>query len=199
MNSLSRVFLLAGVLVIAPSTEAANIVANAGFESVYASWTFGSWFVCSGGFGAHSGTSFACNGQLTPTTLSQALVTDPGTSYDLSFWLGQVNGAGSSDNHYVAVTWAGALVYDSRNDTLANFQNHWVQISIPALQATTSTTVLAFTGLNVPSNWDLDDVSVSPSAPASSAPEPNTLALCFVGAATVLSRIRRGASPNNHH
>src|SRR4030095_3009754 len=97
--------------------------------------------------------------------LSQNLVTDPGASYDLTFWL--LN-QGGTPNQFQA-SWNGSVITRSLMNNAAAFD--YMQFTFQGLLATGSSTVLEFGFRQDPSFWFFDDVSVTPSTPAS-VPEP---------------------------
>jgi hypothetical protein len=157
--------------------DAVNIVQNPGFESAYADWFFGSPSSI-GGAQAHSGNLFAeLDGEV-----EQGLVTNPGATYSLSFWVADFGGG------QMSVYWNGALV----QSVLAPGGGHivngaplvWEEFSYSDLLATSALTALEVSG----SFLGLDDFTVvqtSP-APATAVPEPPSfpcamgLSICLV-------------------
>ena len=156
------IFLLLGFLLLSgaysPSTsQAANLVQNGGFEiGDFTGWTQSgntgytsvqSSFPLSGTFSAFFGP-IGSDG-----FISQALVTTPGQSYTVSFWL--QNGASGANDF--RLYWDGSEIYNFFNASAFGYtQYSFVE------QATTSSTELSMGFRNVPNFFFLDDVDVSP-------------------------------------
>jgi len=183
---------LATALVIGGSAQATpNIVQNPGFEDS----TLDFWSTPSqSNFGflldsssPHSGAQSVRNNACAfgcLSTISQSLVTNPGSSYDLSFFAftSNVNTAFPE----VGVLWDGRSVFDQKIAA----GGPWVKYTVPGLVASGPTTSLEFT-VGPAGVLHLDDVSVS----APMVPEPSTLGLMLSGLATIgaLARQRRSA------
>lgn len=134
-----------------------NLVMNCGFET----GSFPPW-VRSGdpsftGIDApsrHSGNFGLDTGPVSSLGfIEQNLVTVPGQAYDLSFWLRN----SGSPNRY-QVSWNGTVVRDVSN--VPDFP--YMQISIPNLVATGTSTNLKFGFFNPPDYFWFDDVVVVP-------------------------------------
>ena len=154
----------------------ANIVQDPGFEAslvtcngtgncgpLHPAWTFidaavGSDYGVEDG-ASHSGIESAFFAGLTTASndiIQQSLPTTGGQFYTLTFWLD------TSANHSNAdfqVFWNGTLVYDDPAGTDAAHQFPYTLFTFNSLQATGSSTVLKFTGYNVPA---VDDWMTSP-------------------------------------
>jgi hypothetical protein len=196
-------------LLLATRAWASPLVVNGGFETGnFSGWTvtggpcefvlpnIASQGICtgidSGGDPrAHSGIDAAYLGQYGSLAgISQTIATTPGTTYDLQFWLANTNYAplgGTTPNQF-QVTWNGATVFNSNNMPVSGYKLYDF-----SLLATGTQTVLSFIGQQNPAYFVLDDVSLTPSDPVRGTPEPGTLALVGVGAATLAARRRRRA------
>ena len=169
------------------ATNAAMIV-NGGFETGdLTGWTLSNpsvWdAVCVAGSTigastciANSGTNGMAFGKPdTVATLSQSIVTVPGSRYTVSFYLANDNPGGSQLESF-AMTWDGTTVFSLPNPQ-ASFA--YSQRVILNLTATGASTVLTFEAQHDPFSWFLDDVSIA------DVPEPAALLLSGIGLAAI--------------
>jgi hypothetical protein len=182
-----RLTAVVGALMLAGAAHA-NLVTNPGFETgTFAGWTQ------SGNLGFTSVTSLSphsggFNARFGPVGslgfITQTLVTVPGATYDVDFWL--TNESGSTPNEF-QFNWDGGALESSLLNSASFGYTHFVF----SLTASTAATTVSFGFRHDPSFWRLDDVSVN----AVAVPEPATLALIglagLLGAAA--SRRRRSA------
>ena len=172
-------------------TAHANLVANPGFETENAgptvpppSWSY------NGGNGVAIDTIFPNAGTYdvafgtSPTDpnigiLSQTIATIAGTAYNLSFFL---TDAASSFNNTFTVSFGGF----SRTITGDTTGAAYVQevFVVPGSAITSTSSILAFQGINDNSDWNLDDVSIT--AVSTAIPEPSSAPLFVAGLALVL-------------
>ena len=150
----------------------ANLVTDPGFESCTSremsppGWSTTNNFVC--GLNPHSGMWSADTANVA-STLSQAIPTIAGSTYDFSFWLEFDAGnpasftASFGANQVFSLTSPASFSYTLENFTAA---------------ATAASTMIAFTASSTAGGWALDDVSVT-AVPA--VPEPASLALLVTG------------------
>ncbi len=176
--------------------DPANLVLNPGFETGdFTDWTSsgdqGSDFVGdSGDYPVNSGNYAAVLGAESPSSLTQTLATVAGQSYELSFYLrssGLIAAIAANGNPFgpqpAAVTmpvefqasFDGQLVYDTATD--GDPGTSYIQLSFPGLTASSASTLLEFDFENDPSEYFLDDVSVT------TVPEPSCLAIMLAGTA----------------
>jgi hypothetical protein len=171
-----------------------NLVKNPGFE-------LGStdWIVSSGQFGPahpHSGTKAfwtdcmysGCVDTLgAGSYVRQTLVTSPGASYDLSFWV-----LPTYDASEYSIFWDGVLI-DRRR--LVGNTTTMILETYAGLTATTSATVLEVHGRNDPFHIAFDDFSVVESAASMTSPVPEPVAgsmlVAGLGALGFMRRRRR--------
>ncbi len=178
----SRCGLCALLMSFALGANAANLVANGGFETGNFSpeWTLspGGPFdlVCPAGVFVGAAACIVNTGQYAMTfglygaqdSLSQNIPTVPGQTYRLSFFLANDNSANQNTTTF-AVIWDGTTVFSLPSP----------QPSFPYTQqiidvvATTSSTPLTFVAQQDPSQWFLDDVSVVPAPTVTKAISPS--------------------------
>jgi hypothetical protein len=157
---------------------AATIGINMDFET----GSFGPWvqsgdtsFTGVSDVGAHSGTYGAYFGPISGTGyITQTLTTDPGATYNLSFWISNQSGT------FFEASWGGAPIYSEGSGDYA-----WTQRQF-TVTASGASTDLRFGFNNVPSYYYLDDVSVEQAIP-----EPSSMILAGLGMAALLAFRRR--------
>ena len=161
----------------------ANIVANGGFEAGLTSWTTSGFFAQGFDFGvdslAHTGTSAFFGGAIDGLGfLQQGIATQPGTRYDVDFWLAS---DGFLPNRFQVVVDGTALL--DREDIL--LQSYGA--SHTSFVATGALTQLQFGFRDDSGVLHLDDVRVA------AIPEPaiGVLMTAGLGALAVLRRRRR--------
>jgi hypothetical protein len=158
--------------------RAQNLIVNGGFEinggagSPPTSWTIsGGGNICEqagfAGLSPHSGTWFLAMGNVGgDASISQAVTTTAGMTYDLQFFYSSAGGNPNDLN----VLWNGSTVYSEVNTPAQGYVQHDVFVI-----ATGSDTV-TFAGRNDPSWNGLDDVSLTLAA----VPEPATWAMLAI-------------------
>ena len=185
--------------------SAANIVQDPGFEvgdscnqsaqctPIHPAWTFidapsgSDYGVDNSGAHAHSGTHAAYIAGTTAGAydiIQQTLTTTPGQFYTLSFWLDTHANHSNAD---FQVLWNGTMIYDDPSGTDAAHQFPYTLKSFPSLQATGTSTVLKFTGYNVPSFDYFDDVSID-NGQSAVIPEPSAWLLSCSGVLAIAVR-----------
>ena len=160
-----------------------NLIVNGGFETGdFTGWAVthnGSTMVEADGFvyggmtyHSHTGNYFAALGSNNILdTLSQTLTTDAGQSYTISLWLAS---DGRTANEF-KVIWDGTTLSDQTNIPAQGYVEQTYTV-----QGTGSDTFTVAAG-DVPGYLSLDDVSVI----AASVPEPTSLTLLALGAASL--------------
>jgi hypothetical protein len=88
--------------------------------------------------------------------MSQTIATTPGQTYTLSFWL---ENQSSGPNDFSAI-WNGQTLLSLGNAAAFGYTEYSYTVT-----ATSSSTVLEFAARQDPSHWDLDNISLSTSAP----------------------------------
>ena len=174
------------LLVFAPQTASATpiTVVNGGFET----GDFTGWTVTPAGGGCsdfgvngtdpHSGATAAAFGSVCTgayDSISQTVVTTPGGSATVTFWL---TNAGGPSNDFQAL-WNGTVVFDTGFD-VGPFPYTLESFTVPTPGASA---VLTFQAYQVPSWFYLDDVGAQ-----TTAPEPASLVLLGSGLALVIRR-----------
>jgi hypothetical protein len=174
-----------------------NLVVNGGFESGMSGWNVQkAWLGSDIGVGSkhHSGRHAAQFGAWLwlEDTIRQTIPTVAGQFYTFDFWL--KHAMTDCMNEFTA-SWNGAEVLEL--DGASCFE--WTHYSFTE-EATGSSTVIAFSGRELPSYYYLDDVcvSVNPDVhPNTPVPEPATAVLWsglgLVGLVTVWRRRMRAA------
>jgi hypothetical protein len=165
----------------------ANLVTNGNFANRdFTGWTnpAGSGILIDGTFQAPGDTYDAAFGGT--GTLSQSIATVPGMSYMLGFSLLDESGY-FGDTFTVGF---GGFSTTITGDTAASYTAE--SFVVPAADITSSGTTLSFSGANLSTDWNLDDVSVTETGAA--IPEPPVDALLITLGMMMLGwRWKRGA------
>lgn len=130
----------------------------------------------------------------------------PGFTYDIHFWISNPLADTNARQNLFSLTWGSTVLdlssYDARfktpnllamelpgglNEFVLDANTDWFEVNITGLTASSSSTVLKFTGQNNNSATLVDDVSVVET------PEPSTVVLLGAGAALMGMRRRRQA------
>ncbi len=169
-------------------TVGGNIVNNCGFETGnFTGWTAidPSGFTAVTAGSAHSGSFGVSTGPVgTLGTLTQNLVTVPGQTYNLTFWLSNLSG--STPNQF-QVSFNGVVLQTLTNSAAFAY----TQFTFNGLLATGASTQLQFGFRHDPSFWNFDDVIVVNAQQGTAVPEPMTLMLLGTGLAGVAAKLRR--------
>ena len=169
-----------------PPASGANLVANGNFATGdFTDWTLGGnaiWqnslpeiFIDTSAEG--SSTYAAGMGSMGPSsssdgTLSQTIATTPGQTYTLSFWLQNEGSTGGNDFQAI---WNGQTLLSLSNAPQSGYTEYTYTVT-----ATGSASTLEFSALNNPSQWDLDNVSLTATG-STAAPAVQSGAVNIVG------------------
>ena len=147
-----------------PAASGSNLVANGNFATGdFTNWTLGGNYTDTT-YGpeifidtdAEGGSTHAAGmGSVgSDGTLSQTIATTAGQTYTLSFWL---QNEASGTNDFKAI-WNGQTLLSLTNAAQSGYTEHTYTVT-----ATGSTTTLEFSAANSPSQWDLDNISLTAS------------------------------------
>lgn len=196
INIKMAAFAAALALVSATTAASPNLVTNGDFEQGSTGWTtrmaigvFGSQYVHSGAYSAGTGcVGHGCVSAFgSGAYFGQTIGTHVGSSYDLSFWVGENSGQTSE----MSVFWNGVLVADivnPANNTIG--RTGFVEYTFNNLLATASGTGLEIHGRQDPAAIFFDDVSV---VETNAVPEPGSIALIGLGLAGFAAARRKSA------
>jgi hypothetical protein len=180
---LSTVFCLVALL-LAPAVASAGLI-NGGFETRdFTGWTqSGDTGFTGVGSGAHSGLYAAVFG---PTGslgyISQTLVTTPGASYVVDYWL-SAGGGGANQFQFI---WGGIVLQNLLNLGAPGYTHY--SYNVTALSASTT---ISF-GFYYPSDfWYFDDAAVNDAS--NGVPEPATIGLVAAALLGLVALRRRAA------
>ena len=161
-----------------PPPSGSNLVANGNFATdSFSGWTLGGNYT-STTYGpeifidtdAEGGSTYAAGmGSVgSDGTLSQTIATTAGQTYTLSFWL-QNEESGTNDFNAI---WNGQTLLSLSNAAQSGYTEYTYTVT-----ATGSTTTLEFSAANGPSQWDLDNISLTAnSTPPATRPPRRSLA-----------------------
>lgn len=131
--------------------------------------------------GPHGGTQslyLGNNGAAGLGTISQSIATDAATTYTLSFWLANSTYQEAAAPNEFKVTWNGETLLDLSNVGAFAYTNYTFDVVGAA-----NSSLLAFSDIQSPSAWNLDDVNVGVAVAA--VPEPSTYALMLTSLSVV--------------
>ena len=158
------------VLGASPPPSGTNLVANGNFATGdFTSWTLGGndsntpapqLYIDTT---AQGGSTYAAaiGSMGADGTLSQTIATTAGQTYTLSFWL---QNEGSTGNDFKAI-WNGQTLLSLTNAAQFGYTEYSYTVT-----ATSSTTTLEFSAANIPSNWDLDNISLTANGTSTTTP-----------------------------
>ena len=161
-----------------PPPSGSNLVTNGNFATdSFSGWTLGGNSTSSY-FGpeifidtdAEGGSNYAAGmGSVgSDGTLSQTIATTAGQTYTLSFWL---QNEASGTNDFKAI-WNGQTLLSLSKAAQSGYTEYTYTVT-----ATGSTTTLEFSAANGPSQWDLDNISLTAnSTPPAARPRRRSLA-----------------------
>ena len=145
-----------------PPPSGSNLVANGNFATGdFTDWTLGGNYTSQNpgpeifiDTNAEGGSTYAAGmGSIgADGTLSQTIATTAGQTYTLSFWL---QNEGSTGNDFKAI-WNGQTLLSLTNAAQFGYTEYTDTVT-----ATGSTTTLEFSAANAPSQWDLDNISLT--------------------------------------
>jgi len=181
----------AGFLALAvatPAARAAELVANGGFETGdYTGWStqdagFTSFFPVNSGVGANGSAFYAVFGATgsVDDQIFQILPTIAGEQYEVSFY---VRNTSSVASEHQFASWEGNSIF---NEQPVAVRFEWAKITVN-VTATQNGSELRLGGRDQQDIVRLDEVSVI----GAIAPEPASLGLLALGAATMLRRRTR--------
>jgi len=185
---------VAAIALLEPNARA-ELVTNGGFETGdFSGWTTTdapgtSSFYGVDTLGPHNGNYSAFFGASGPgrDSISQALATVAGQSYQISFFLD--NSPGGDPSLFTA-SFGGITFFNAPTSAFAFSRFDF------SVTATGSNSVLDFSGYNGPGFYTLDSVSVN-AINANAVPEPNTLALVMISGLAFSTVVRRREKRNH--
>lgn len=133
--------------------------------------------------GASGATNDAMPSQSQYDTLSQAVLTTLGATYNLSYWL-RDNDSGTGSFVFNA-TWNGSVIANTQESLTV--PNVWT-LYTTTVTGTGGMVTLGLNGYDGPSNGCLDNVSL---IQAQATPEPGSIAMIGLGAVSLVAGIRR--------
>jgi len=194
MTRFTVVLLALGLVVGGGSRAQAGVIRNGGFEegdfvgaggslSPIPEWGGLETFSTDdsdfphGGFGAHSGNAYVAFGAIGGLdAIEQAISTISGQMYQLDYWFAS---DGLFTNEF-KVTWNSHVLFDETNILAHDYQHYTFLVTGGA----GTTSLLSFAGRDDDGYLSLDDVSLT--AVPSTVPEPGSLTIFVIAAATVL-------------
>lgn len=175
------VALLATTITVPAS--ASSLIQNGGFETGdFSGWELSGNLGYTGvdEFQPRSGLFSAYMGPVTADgVLAQSFQTQPGASYQISFWLGSEGGVPNRFD----VAFDGAQLLSIKDEPAIGYRNYTIVGT-----ATGDIATLRFTYRHIPALWRLDDVSVTPLA---AIPEPGSWAMMIAGFGVIGAALRQ--------